>query len=91
MLHLELLWSKKIRGFVVIAYRQEETCQTLKRCVAEAPILSLQDFNRVFEVECHVSGLALTNTYQHPMTYNREMFNEEKKKYCILIRNYSES
>ena len=38
---------------------QENAFQELKKCLTEAPLLVLPDFNKTFEVECDASGIGI--------------------------------
>ena len=54
----------------------DKSFETLKQKVVELPILDLSDFNKVFQVECNISGSVIGY-----------VFSQEVKLVSFLMRN----
>lgn len=69
-----LQWTKEV----------DQSFEYLKTRVAHQPILTLLDFNKVFTIECDVSGYAIGVVLSQegkPIDFFGEKLNEVKKKY----------
>ena len=56
--------------------------QEIKKKMTEASMMRLQDFDKVFEVECDAFGVGIGGFLSqdcHPIAYFREKLNEAKK------------
>jgi hypothetical protein len=64
----------------------EKSLEELKKRVTTQPILSLPDFNKVFQVDCDAIGTtigALISQEGRPITFFSEKLNESRKKYYV--------
>ena len=64
----------------------EKSFQLLKRKINENPILRLPDFNKLFQVRCDASGIAIGAVLSQedtPIAYFSEKLNESRQKYVL--------
>ena len=69
----------------------DKSFETLKQKVFELPILALSDFNKVFQVECVVSGSAIGAVLSQegkPITLFSEKLNDAKRKYSMYGQEF---
>ena len=65
--------------------------ETLKQKVAKLPILTLLDFNKVFQVECDASGSvigALLSQEGKLVSFFSEKLNDSKRKYSMYDQEF---
>ena len=65
--------------------------ELLKKKVIEQLVLALPDFNKVFQVDCDVSGSAIGAVLSQegkPIAYFSEMLNDAKKKYSVYDQEF---
>ena len=63
----------------------------LKKKVIEKPILSLPNFDKVFQVHCDASGTAIEGVLSQEgrtITFFNEKLNEDKKKYSLYDKEF---
>ena len=73
---IEFVWGKS----------QESAFQELKKCLTEAPLLVLPDFNKSFEVECDASGLGIGGVLMQegkPVAYFSEKLGGAQLNYPV--------
>jgi len=62
----------------------DNSFETLKKKVAEQPVLTFSDFNKIFQVECdesHIAIGAVLSQEGRPITFFNEKLNDAKKRY----------
>jgi hypothetical protein len=63
----------------------------LKKRVTTQPTLALPDFNKVFQVDCDVSGTtigAVLIQEDRPITFFSEKLNESRNKYYVYDQEF---
>jgi hypothetical protein len=73
---VEFVWGKS----------QEAAFQELKNCLTSAPLLSLPDFNKSFEIECDASGIGIGGVLMEedkPIAYFSEKLGAAQLNYPI--------
>ena len=63
----------------------------LKKKVTEEPVLELPYFNKVFQVDCDASGIAIGVVLSQegkPIGWFSEKLNDAKKKYSIYDQDF---
>jgi len=68
----------------------KEIFQILQRCVAEALVLVLPDFNKVFELACDASGLVHGAILRKAILWHTILKNlmNQRKNIALMIKNY---
>ena len=64
----------------------DKSFETLKQKVYELPILALPDFNKVFQVECDISGNTIgvvLSEEGNPVAFFSENMNDAKRRYSV--------
>jgi hypothetical protein len=65
--------------------------EELKNIVTTQPILALKDFNKVFQVDCDVSGIeigAVISQEGRAIAFFSEKLNDSRKKYSIYDQEF---
>eukprot|EP00253_Pinus_taeda_P034322 PITA_34322 len=69
----------------------EKSFQLLKRKITEKQILRLPDFNKLFQVRCDASGIAISAVLSQedkPVAYFYEKLNEGRQKYTSYDKEF---
>ena len=69
----------------------DKSFETLKQRVVEFPVLALPDFNKVFQMECDVSGSAIGAVLSQkgkPIAFFSEKLNDAKRKYSMYDQEF---
>ncbi|XP_078447399.1 putative mitochondrial protein AtMg00860 [Wolffia australiana] len=69
----------------------DKAFEEVKRCMTEAPMLRLSDFNKVFEVACDASGVGINgvlNQDRHLVEYFSEKLNDMRRRYDNYDRKF---
>lgn len=69
----------------------EKSSQLIKRKITEKPILLLSDFNKLFQVCCDASGIAIgavLSQEDKPVSYFSEKLNESRRSTNLMTRNF---
>ena len=59
--------------------------------MTEAPLASIPDFSKVFEVTCDASGLAIGGALRqenHPIAYFSEKLNDARQRYSMYHKEF---
>ena len=63
----------------------------MKEKVTEQPVLALPNFNKVFQVDCDASGIAIGAVLSQegrPLAYFSENLNDAKRKYFVYDEEF---
>ena len=63
----------------------------MKKKITEKPVLKLPDFNKIFQVCCAASGIAIgavLSQEDKPVAYFSENLNESRKKYTSYDKEF---
>ena len=69
----------------------EKSLEELKKRVTTQPILTLLDFNKVFQVDCDASGTTIgvvLSPKGRPIAFFSKMLNESRNKYSVYDHEF---
>ncbi|KAI0493191.1 hypothetical protein KFK09_027467 [Dendrobium nobile] len=69
----------------------QSSFKLLKKAITASPILSLPNFNKVFEVECDASNVGIGAALSqdgHPIAFFSEKLNEARQKYSTYDKEF---
>ena len=84
------LWEEIKKDFKW-THGADKSFETLKQKVVELPILTLSDFNKVFQVGFDASGCALGGVLSQegkPISFFSEKLNDPKNKYYLYDQDF---
>jgi len=65
--------------------------EKVKRRLTQAPILALSCFEKVFEIECHVSGVGIVGVLAqegNPLTFFSEKLCDSRREYATYDKEF---